>query len=102
MKMEFFKKRNSFKKKNFQFNPNLFWKLALGGSLILILGSFFFSYRLLMKINEESVLPMTNTDKQVPTVKADIMEKVLRYFSVREQKSAGILNSPSPFIDPSL
>jgi len=102
MKIKLFKKENNFKKKNFQLNPNLYWKIAVGGAFVVILLSFFFGYRLFMRINQESVLPVANEGGQIPMVNKDRIEKVLNYFSEKEKKSIKILNSPAPFVDPSL
>ena len=90
MKIKFFKKENNFKKKNFAFNPNLYWKIAVCGSLTMILLSFLFGYRLFMQINQESILPIINGNEQVPTINENRVGKVLDYFSEKEQKSARI------------
>jgi len=104
MKINFFKKEKSFKKKDFVFNSNLYWKFAVGGGFVLVLLFSFLGYRFFTQMNQESVLPITstNTSGQVPTVQKDRIEKALNYFSAREQKSAEILNSPVPVVDPSL
>lgn len=102
MKIKFFKKENNFKKKNFAFSPNLCWKFAIGSAFVLILLSSFLSYRLFTQTNQEPVLSAMNESGQVPMVKKDRIEKVLNYFLERNQKSAKILNSPAPVIDPSL
>jgi hypothetical protein len=102
MKIKFFKKENNFKKKNFVFNTNLYWGIALFGAFAIILYSFFFGYNLFKEINQEPVLPDTNQAGQVPVVKIDRLKTVLNYFSLREQKSIQILNSPAPVVDPSL
>jgi hypothetical protein len=102
MKIKLFKKENNFKKKDFELNPNLYWKLALGGAFVIILFSFFFGYNLFMKINEDSVMPNAGASDQVLMVNKDHILKVLNYFSEREQKSIQIINSSSPVVDPSL
>ena len=102
MQIKLLKKEKSFKKKNFIFHPDLFWKIAVGGVLVSILFSFFFGYRFFTEINQEPILPATNESEQIETVKKDRIEEILRYFSEREKKSAEILNSPAPFVDPSL
>ncbi|MEK7190521.1 MAG: hypothetical protein AAB661_02025 [Patescibacteria group bacterium] len=102
MQIKLFKKEKSFKKKNFIFHPDLYWKITVSGILVAILFSFFFGYRLFMEINREAILPAPNGSRQVETVKKDRIEEILRYFSEREKKSAEILNSPAPFVDPSL
>ena len=101
MKIKLFKKKNNFKKKDFQLNPNLYWKLALGCALIMILFSFFFGYRLFTQINEDAVPSNAIDSGQVPIVSKDRIGKDLNYFSDREKKSEEIINSPSPLVDPS-
>jgi hypothetical protein len=100
MKIKLFKKENNFKKKDFQLNPNLYWKLFLLFVFVIILLSIFFGYSLFMTINEDSVLP--GSGGQVLMINKDRIGKVLNYFSEREQKSIQIINSPSPVVDPTL
>ncbi|MFH1200948.1 MAG: hypothetical protein V1484_01300 [bacterium] len=102
MKINSFKKENSFKKKDFTFHSNLYWRIILISTVIIILLSFLFGYRLFMKINQEPILPFTNEDGRLPIINKDRIEKVLNYFSEREKKSNQILNFPSPVVDPSL
>jgi lipid-A-disaccharide synthase-like uncharacterized protein len=102
MKINFFKKENNFKKKDFTFYPNLYWKIVLIGTVIIILLSFIFSYRLFVQINQEPVSSFANENGQLPTVNENRIEKVLNYFSEREKNSNQILNSSSPIVDPSL
>ena len=102
MNIKFFKKENNFKKKNFAFNSNLYWKIFVAGTLVIILFIFYFGYNLFMQINQESAIPATNTSGQIPTVSPDRMKKALDNFSARETKSNQIINSPSPVVDPSL
>jgi len=102
VKIDFFKKEKSFKKKDFTFRPNLFWRIVLLGAVILILLSSVFGYCLFRQINQESVLPSANGDRQSPIIDKEHIEKVLNYFSEREKNSNQILNSSSPVVDPSL
>ena len=102
MNINFFKKEKSFKKKNFAFNPNLYWKIFVAGTFVIILFIFYFGYNLFMQINQESAISVTNASGQIPTVRPDQMKKALDNFSERETKSNQIINSPSPVVDPSL
>lgn len=102
MKIDFFKKEKSFKKKDFSFHPNLYWRIVAISAIIIILSTFLFSYRLFRQINQESILPLANVDGQLPIVNKDRIEKVLNYFSEREKKSTEILNSRTSIVDPSL
>lgn len=101
MKINFSKKENSLKKKDFTFHPNFYWKIILLCAFVIILFSFLFGYYLFMQTNQESVLPATNGG-EVSLVKEDNLEKVLNYFSERERKSIEILHSFAPVVDPSL
>ena len=102
MKINFFKKENNFKKKDFIFYPSLYWKIFIISAIIIILLSFIFGYRLFRQINQEPILLFTNEGGQLPVVNQDRIKKVLNYFSEREKKSTKILNSPAPAVDPSL
>ena len=100
--MQLFKKQNNFRKENFQFNLNPFWKLSVFVVLFFVIFSFFFGYYLFVQVNQEPVLSITSYDRQIPMIKKDRLDKTLNYFSERGKKSAEILNSPSPVVDPSL
>ncbi|MFA6077083.1 MAG: hypothetical protein WC735_03345 [Candidatus Paceibacterota bacterium] len=104
MKIKFLKKEKSFKKKkeNLLLNINFYWQLAVLFIFVVILLSSFFGYYLFTQTNKELVLSTVDVIPEVETVKKERIEKVLEYFSRREQKSDKILNSPAPVIDPSL
>lgn len=102
MQIKFFEKKNSFEKKDFQFNSSLYWKFALFFAFSMILGSFFFGYNFFVKINQESTLLNSDTTEQISTVSTDRLKNALNYFLERERKSSQILNSSSPVVDPSL
>ena len=102
MKIKFLKKQNNFKKKDFTLNPNLFWKIAVFGTFVLIILAAFFGYYLFGQINKEYALSTVGNSGQVPTVDRSHIEKVLNYFSSREEKSKEVLANPAPVVDPSL
>jgi cell division protein FtsW (lipid II flippase) len=102
IKINLFKKEKSFKKKDFTFHSNFYWRIILLCTTIIIILSFIFSYNLYIQISEEPVLPIENNDGQFPLVNKDRIDKVLNYFSEREKKSIEILNSPASVVDPSL
>ena len=104
MQIKFFKKDNNFKKgkESFWLNINLYWKVSAGFILIVIFLSVFFGYYLFRQINKESILSISSGSGQVETVKKERIDKVLEYFSLKEQKSNQILNSSAPIVDPSL
>ena len=100
--IKFFKKEKKFKKESSGFNPNLYWELAVCFIFVVILSAFFFGYYLFVKIDRKPILQVGNSSGQVETIKKERIEKVLEYFSLQQQKSNQILNSPAPVIDPSL
>lgn len=102
MDIKIFKNKKSFKKGGFHSNPNISWEFVFWAAFVLVLASFVFGFYLFVQINKEFILPTTIKDGQVPIVNKDRIEKVLNYFSEKEKKSAEILNSPSPIVDPSL
>ena len=104
MKIKFFTKEKKFtkEKENLWLNINLYWNFAVCFVLIIILVSSFFGYFLFLKTNKESVGKAGDTSAQIQTIKKERIDKVLKYFYIREQKSSQILNSPSSVIDPSL
>jgi hypothetical protein len=55
-----------------------------------------------MQINQDYILPIINTGGQIPTVDKNRIEADLNNFTLRENTSTQILNSPAPVVDPSL
>src|SRR5947209_15515672 len=102
MKIKISKNKKSFKKEGYQINPNISWEFILSIAVLLIIASFIFGFYLFMQINQEPILADTNDSGQVPRISKDQILKVLGYFSEREKKSAEIVNSPAPIVDPSL
>ncbi len=102
--INFFKKGISFKKKreNSCVNIGFFWKLSVIFMFIVFLSACFFGYYLFVKVNKEVVFETNEENSEFETIKQDKIEKILEYFSVRKQKSNGILNSSAPVVDPSL
>lgn len=102
MKIEIFKNKKKFKKGGFHTNPNIGWELVLGVAAVLTIASISFGVYLFIETNKKFTTPDTDGSSEVKIVKKDRIEKVLEYFSLREQRSAAILISPSPIIDPSI
>jgi hypothetical protein len=102
MKINFFTKRNDFKKKDFNFNTNFYWKLALFGGFVITISVLFFGYNLFMQINRETLLPDSNAGGQSQSVNEEKLERVLSVFIKKENKSLQIINSKSSVVDPSL
>lgn len=102
MNIKFFKKEKSFKKENLWLDISFFWKLFIFIMFATTLGSLFFGYYFFMKINKESAPGVEDTKNNDHIVRKERIEKVLEYFSLRQQRSDQILISPAPVIDPSL
>ncbi|MCC7160492.1 hypothetical protein IT399_02120 [Candidatus Nomurabacteria bacterium] len=102
MKINFFTKKNSFKKRDFNFNTSFYWKIAVISGFLMIILVFFFGYNLFVQINKETILPDSSAGGQSPTVNKEKLEKVLNIFSGKEEKSLQIINSRAPVVDPSL
>ena len=102
MKIKFFKKEDNFKKKDFNLNPNFYWKIAVIFTFSFMALSFFFAYRLFNQIEGETTSPAGGISEQIPMVKEDRLKKVLFYFTEKEQRSAKVLITPSVTVDPSL
>ncbi len=101
MQIKFFKIKKSFKKHDLAFSSDFYWQLIVFIAVILILTSFAFGYYLFVQVDKETVISVDDTSGQ-PVIKKERLDKVLKYFSLREKKSNEILNSPSPVVDPSL
>jgi hypothetical protein len=99
---KFLKKQKKFEKKDFMLDAFFYWKLAVLGAFLMIILFFFFGFYLFTKINREPDLSTLSEVRQIPTVDKNRMSEVISIFTEREKKSAEILNSPSPVVDPSL
>jgi hypothetical protein len=99
-----FKKEKSFKKEkeSIWLDINLYWEFAVVFLIIGTLAYFIFGYYLFTGINKEFIAPIAPSTGQSATVNKDRIDKVLLFFSQREQASTQILNSSSPVVDPSL
>lgn len=96
-----FKKEKKFKKRSFDISISFYWKVLLYVSFIFIILAFVFGSYFFMKINKETVLPDIKASGQIEKVKKERIEKVLNYFTEKEQKTNSILISGSPVVDPS-
>ena len=102
--IKFFKKEKNFIKEqeDFWLNINFYWKLAVLVMFVVVFISFSFGYYFFMQIDQEPILETSGASVQVGTINKERIDKVLEYFSIRNQKSDQILNSPAPVVDPSL
>ena len=102
MQIKFFTNKKKFKKGGLAANPDIFWNIILLLWSLLVVISLVFGFFLFRKISNEAFNDHEINAKKIDTVSQERMEKILKYFSARKNKSQDILNSPAPFIDPSL
>ena len=102
MQISFFKNKNNFKKGNLKIRPDFYWHIILSFGILLILLSAVFGFYLFEQTERESNLSINSSNELIPTVKKERIDKVLEFFTLREQKSKEIINSPSSVVDPSL
>ena len=100
MKLKFFKREKKFKKGGFHTNPDISWEAVLYLAFALAALSFVFGFLLLKEVGKESGNGELNGRGQTKVIEKERIDKALDYFAEREKKSAEILNSPSPIIDP--
>lgn len=101
MDFKLFKTKKSFHKRNFEINSDFYWKIILSVVTIIMILSFVFGYYLFLRMSKEvefSPETMTEANK----INKERIDKVLRYFEDRFEKSQEIINSPVHIVDPSL
>ena len=102
MDLKIFKIKKKFKKSEHQPDPDFYWRVVLLATVVMVFTALFFGMRLFIEINKETFDSAVEYDGQGKKISKDRIEKVLQYFTDRENKSQNILNSPAPVSDPSL
>jgi hypothetical protein len=102
MQIKFFKTQKSFKKGGMHIHPEIYWGICLCLAFVIIITSIIFGFFLFQKINQTLTATGDNNKIPIPAISKERIDKALDYFSEREKKSAEILNSPAPVVDPSL
>lgn len=101
MELKILKKKKVFKKGGIHINPNIYWATCLGVAFVFIISSAIFGVFLFKKTNQElNASPENNVSMQ--KIDQSRIEKALKYFTDRAEKSKQILISPVPVVDPSL
>jgi hypothetical protein len=100
MRIKGFKIEKHFKKGGIHINPNVYWDIALIVGAVLSIYAATYDFYLFKRINQELTITTTSNVK-VETLDKGRLDKVLNFFTVREQKSQEIIYSPSPIVDPS-
>ena len=98
--MKIFKIKKSFKKGGIHINPSIYWGISLCIALVIVTAAIILGFFLFRKISKG--LTPTENSEQIHTISKERIDKVLEYFKKRKLRSAEILNSPSPVVDPSL
>lgn len=102
MNLKFFKTKKTFKKGGIHIDPEIFWNICLLIACILIAVFSIFGFQLFQKTSKELILPAPSVLSQTKAIDRDSIQRVLDYFSERDQQSAKIINFPSSVVDPSL
>lgn len=101
MQIKFFKTKKHFRKKRSEPDPNFFWKLIVLLVCVIIICSFAFGYYLFVQVKDEATSSTLDSNRKQP-IEKERMDKILENFSIRENKSKEIINSPTLIVDPSL
>ncbi|HNW71436.1 MAG TPA: hypothetical protein PKZ36_00970 [Candidatus Paceibacterota bacterium] len=102
MKIKFPKFKKNYENQNFKISPDIYWNILIVLFFIIIIAVFIFSFNLYKQTSVESEVTYQNISGKIEKEKKEKINRVLEYFSEREQKSNEILNSPAPVVDPSL
>jgi flagellar basal body-associated protein FliL len=102
IKTKFLVKKRSFKKGSKTTNPDIFWIFLLVVASLFMIAFSIFGFLLFKQINNEMFFENNLESGRKDTTQQERLNKVLEYFSLRQDKSLNILNSSSPFVDPSL
>lgn len=102
MNIDFLKKRKSFKKNDYQINPDVFWKMILWIIFFVIVLSFIYGFFLFLQTNKDLNFNAKNINDNKEEERILRTEKISNYFNERKNKSAEIIKSVSPVSDPSL
>src|SRR3989344_1381202 len=100
MKIKFFKREKIFKKGGFHTNPDISWEVVLFLALALAAASFIFGFFLLKEVGRGVGEGELGAGEQAKIIEKERIDKALDHFAEREKRSAEILNSPSPIVDP--
>ncbi|MBI5139781.1 hypothetical protein HZA26_04215 [Candidatus Nomurabacteria bacterium] len=101
MEIKFFKRKKHFRKGGLRVNPDFFWEVILITGFLVFLSSCVFGFYLFNTISQKFALPDDEFQDPNRAVSKERIDKVLEYFSEKENKSEKIINSPSPVVDPS-
>ncbi len=102
MKLQLPKIKKHFKKDGSSIKPDLYWKIILNSSFVLIALFCVFGFYNFSRINKDSVPSDAEANLGNPSVQSDKIDSVLKYFEDRRIISGEVLVRPVPIVDPSL
>ena len=102
MKIQFFKTEKHFKKSDSQINPDIYWRVVLYVVGLLIIFFFIFGFFLFTGLNKTEDVSFSPENSSAQTVKKSRIDKVLKFFSERQDNFENIKNSIPAIVDPSL
>jgi hypothetical protein len=100
--MEILKFKKDFTKKDYQINPDIYWKILLSMSFVIMVTSFFYGSFVFSEMNKDTAIIGVNTNDKTIEERKIRIDKILGYFTEKEKKSESILESTSTIVDPSL
>jgi|SRR3990167_6140748 len=101
MEIKIFKRKRSFKKGGLHSDPNIFWEALLLLGFSVFVASCVFGFYLFRTISQKFTSLGDQVQSETRTVSKERINKILEYFSDKQQRSSEIINSPSPIVDPS-
>jgi uncharacterized ion transporter superfamily protein YfcC len=102
MNIDFFKNKKSFKKNNYQENPDVYWKMILWIVFFIVVISFIYGFFLFLQTNKDFEITVSKSNDNLEKERILRTDKMSNYFNERKNKSIEIINSTSPISDPSL
>lgn len=102
MDLKFLKFEKKFKKKEHQPDPDFYWRVIFGVTTVLFLSGIVFGGFLLKKVNQQDFSLSLEYSGEGKKISENRIDKVLQYFTDRENKSKDILVLPAPRRDPSI
>lgn len=101
MNIKIFKRKTVFRKGGFHKNPNIGWEIILILVLFVVATSGILGFQLFKKISQEMANLPEESQIAEQTTQKEKIEKTLKYFSDRRERSAQIISTPAAIVDPS-
>jgi uncharacterized protein YpmS len=102
MKIQFPKKEDVFKKKDFSFDMFFYWKIAMFIFVLFFILFSVFGFYLFFKVNRDFSETEKKETEMKPLIQKERLDKALNIFLEKENKSKEILESSQKIPDPSL